>query len=68
MTRRQLQTCTKKTLLDLARKQGIAGWHDMTKDELVSALASGACQRPGKRNRGVDTPRSPHKSFQSSDS
>jgi hypothetical protein len=39
MTRDQLQACTKKTLCDLARKQGIAGWHDMTKEELVSALA-----------------------------
>jgi hypothetical protein len=48
MTRRQLQTCTKKTLLDLARKQGITGWHDMTKDELVSALASGGRQPPGR--------------------
>ncbi len=39
MTRRQLQACTKKTLLDLARRQGIAGWREMTKEELVSALA-----------------------------
>ncbi|HEY7328859.1 MAG TPA: DUF4912 domain-containing protein [Gemmataceae bacterium] len=39
MTRRQLQACTKKTLVDLARKLGIAGWHGMTKDELVLALS-----------------------------
>ncbi len=39
MTRDQLQACTKKTLCELARKQGIVGWHDMTKDELVSILA-----------------------------
>jgi hypothetical protein len=38
MTRDQLQACTKKTLRDLARKQGIAGWHSMSKEELVSAL------------------------------
>jgi hypothetical protein len=38
MTRDQLQTCTKKTLIELARKQGIAGWHGMTKDELITAL------------------------------
>jgi len=38
MTRDQLQACTKKKLLNLARQQGIAGWHGMTKDELVSAL------------------------------
>jgi hypothetical protein len=39
MTRDQLQTCTKKTLRDLARNQGIPGWHGMTKEELVAALA-----------------------------
>jgi hypothetical protein len=39
MTRHQLQACTKKTLRDLARKQGIPGWHSMSKEELVSALA-----------------------------
>ena len=66
MTRRQLQACTKKTLVDLARKQGIAGSHDMTKEELVSALASGAYQRNGRRvngtkqHRGVDAPHSPY--------
>ncbi|MHB1425694.1 MAG: DUF4912 domain-containing protein, partial [Gemmataceae bacterium] len=44
MTRDQLQACTKKILLILAREQGIPCWHDMTKNELVSALA--------KRSRG----------------
>lgn len=48
MTRRQLQTCTKKTLRGLAREQGIAGWHGMTKDELVAALA--------KRRRSATCP------------
>ena len=48
MTRRQLQACTKKTLLDLARQQGIAGWHGMTKEQLVSALA--------KRRRRTTSP------------
>jgi hypothetical protein len=40
MTRHQLQACTKKTLRDLAHKHGIAGWHGMTKEELVAALTS----------------------------
>ncbi len=58
MTRRQLQTCTKKALLDLARKQGIAGWHNMTKDELVAALASGGGVSPPETKKGgVSTPR-----------
>jgi hypothetical protein len=39
MTRDQLQASTKKTLIDLARKQGIPGWHGMTKEELIEALA-----------------------------
>ena len=39
MTKEKLQARTKKTLADMARKQGIAGWHAMSKDELVQALA-----------------------------
>jgi hypothetical protein len=39
MTRDQLRACGKKELCDLARRQGVAGWHGMTKDELVAALA-----------------------------
>ena len=46
MTRDQLQACTKKTLLNLARQQGITGWHGMTKDELVSALTSARVPPP----------------------
>jgi hypothetical protein len=66
MTRRQLQACTKKTLRELARKQGIAGWHGMSKEELVTALAGEGRHRPGKQVRvekphqGVATPRSPY--------
>jgi hypothetical protein len=40
MTREQLQTWTKTKLIELARKQGVAGWHDMRKDDLVQALAA----------------------------
>jgi hypothetical protein len=39
MTRAQLLASTKKTLADLARERGIAGWHGMRKEELVVALA-----------------------------
>jgi uncharacterized protein len=46
MTRDQLQVCTKKTLIDMARQQGIAGWHGMTKDQLVRALARSRTPRP----------------------
>src|SRR3954447_16707190 len=39
MNRDQLQACTKKALADMARQQGVVGWHGMRKDELVEALA-----------------------------
>jgi hypothetical protein len=39
MIRKRLQGRTKKQLADLARKKGIAGWHNLRKDELVSVLA-----------------------------
>ncbi len=39
MTRDQLQACTKKTLIHMAREKGIAGWHGMTKEQLVLALS-----------------------------
>jgi hypothetical protein len=38
MTSEKLQGYSKKKLADMARKQGIAGWHAMDKDHLVSAL------------------------------
>src|SRR5262249_31469950 len=47
MTRDQLRARTKKELADLARKKGVAGWHGMTKGELVQALGRLA-KRPAK--------------------
>src|SRR5690349_6163868 len=38
MTRKQLENCTKKELMDLARSKGVSGWHGMRKEELVDAL------------------------------
>jgi hypothetical protein len=38
MTREQLEACTKKELAEMARDQGVAGWHAMRKDELLLAL------------------------------
>jgi hypothetical protein len=46
MTNKQLQACTKKVLAGMARKKGIAGWHDMRKEELLAALS--ASQAPAK--------------------
>jgi hypothetical protein len=39
MTSDKLQARSKKVLADMAKKQGIAGWHAMSKEELVEALA-----------------------------
>jgi hypothetical protein len=38
MTRDELQACTKKQLIEMARERGLPGWHGMTKDKLVAAL------------------------------
>src|SRR6516164_8790489 len=38
MTRAQFEACSKTKLEELARRQGVAGWHGMRKDELIHAL------------------------------
>jgi hypothetical protein len=38
MTRNDLNARTKKQLADLARRQGVPGWQDMRKEELLRAL------------------------------
>ncbi|HZY83820.1 MAG TPA: DUF4912 domain-containing protein [Gemmataceae bacterium] len=38
MTRAQLESWSKPKLEEVARRQGVAGWHGMRKDELVQAL------------------------------
>jgi hypothetical protein len=42
MNRPELQACSKKKLIELARRHGIPGWHDMRKPELIAALAAAA--------------------------
>ena len=42
MTKQKLLACTKKELVEMVRKKGIAGWRAMSKDELVSALSEPA--------------------------
>jgi hypothetical protein len=49
MTHDRLEGCTRKELADMARAKGIRGIHDMTKDQLVKALAAAA--KPAKRSR-----------------
>lgn len=38
MTSKKLQGMSKKELIDLARKRGVAGWHGMRKEALIEAL------------------------------
>jgi hypothetical protein len=38
MTSKSLQGCTKKELVELARKKGVPGCHALCKDELIAAL------------------------------
>ncbi len=53
MTRDELRGCTKKTLMDLARQQGIPGCHQMRKGELIEALAA---RKPASRLRKATRP------------
>src|SRR5262245_42478338 len=48
MTRLELEACTKKKLADMARRQGVTGWHGMTKEELVHALSLAARRQARK--------------------
>src|SRR5262245_30766389 len=38
MSKDKLEARTKQDLEEMARKKGIAGWHEMRKDELIAAL------------------------------
>jgi hypothetical protein len=40
MTRDQFAECTKKTLAEMAREQGVAEWHSLRKDELIDVLVT----------------------------
>lgn len=60
MTLTSLRGLTRKALASLAKKQQIAGWHEMTKDELVAVLASRLRRRVnGSSSRGRHSPPAP---------
>jgi hypothetical protein len=52
MTLSSLRELTRKDLAALAKKHQIAGWHQMTKDELVAALATRSRRLNGGSPRG----------------
>ena len=53
--RQSLQDKTRKQLAQLARRQGIPGWHPMRKAELIDALADAAGRTNGSRHKAVGT-------------
>jgi hypothetical protein len=53
----KLRATTKKVLADMARKKGIAGWHDMRKEDLIDALAKIKDSPPAKKSSGSARPR-----------
>ena len=51
MTRKELQTRTRKELVILAKRYGVQGWHPMKKAELVSAITK-AVRKAERQGRG----------------
>src|SRR4051794_29212384 len=50
MTVDTLKDCNKKVLAQMAKDQGIAGWHAMRKDQLIRALSL----PPSASKKGMD--------------
>ena len=53
MTRDNLLARTKKQLSELARSAGIAGWHGMTKEQLVKALVAKPTKSRSKASKSA---------------
>ncbi len=56
MTTASLRSLTRKDLGQLAKDEGVAGWHSMRKEELVKALVNAArrkARKNGKRNGSI---------------
>src|SRR5215831_18639636 len=53
MTGESLKDCNKKHLAQMAKDQGIVGWHAMRKDQLIRALAvAPAAAKKGAKSAG----------------
>jgi hypothetical protein len=60
MTAASLRHRSCKDLAQMARTQGVAGWHSMRKDELVKALVNQARRKPKSRLGGNGHANPPH--------
>ncbi|MEQ8846356.1 DUF4912 domain-containing protein [Botrimarina sp.] len=54
MTPAKLRTHTAKDLAQMARQQGIAGWHSMRKSELIAAIAAAHQRGAASESRSPD--------------
>ena len=66
MTVESLKDCNKKYLAQMAKEQGIVGWHAMRKDQLIRALTvppagleEGSKARQGRRGGEAPRPTAP---------
>jgi uncharacterized protein len=53
MSKDKWQGQTKKDLAELARKRGIAGWHAMRKEELITALSKQAARTANNKKKSA---------------
>ncbi len=54
MTAATLRTYTCKDLAQMAKKEGVTGWHSMRKEELIDALAKAARRRKRRGDKPVN--------------
>lgn len=57
MTSEALKGCNKKSLAQMAKEQGISGWHAMRKDQLIRALTITRTPPPSRTKKAVRAPR-----------
>jgi hypothetical protein len=55
MTKKDLQSCTRKELAEMARVAGIPGWYGMRKDELLTALSAQSAKPRSKAKAPEET-------------
>ena len=68
MTHDELQACTRKQLADMARRQGIADWHGLRKDDLVTALVPKPVKKPIRKNHAPVQPAAARNTSNTTDS